>query len=298
MRRIAGTEAVSDHLEATVAGRALLARFVPGPDVADAMRAAADVRLTNRWASLMRLAAPPSTAADIDATISAYAAALRALAAAGLAAHRRADVTVRPLDLGVALPAGVDAAHKAAQALAAAARAAGTGLTLASPRRADTGASRAVASAVVRDFPETRIGIRTDLARAESDCAALFSDGVSIVLVAGDADTHRRFIRCLRLLADADAAAVFAVHDPQLVAMVTSIVRRTGVDPARFEFAMPYGARPDLQRRIADRGHQVRVVVPWGVAWRDLVAARLSERHRGAWFLARSLTDRGLAPIP
>ncbi len=296
--RLASGEAVTDHLASTEAGRALVRRSVPGPEIADAVAAAAEVRLTNRWASLLHLGGPPFGSADVATTIETYAAALAALSTAGLAEGRRADVTVAPLDLGIALPGGPALATEATRRIAEAAADAGTGLTLGPPPRPDTAASLALAAEVARVHPQVRVGLRTDLARSEGDCAALCSAGIGVAVAAGDADTHRRFIRCVRILADAPTTSVFAVHDPRLVAMVTSIVRRRGLDPARFEFAMPYGARAELQRRIADRGHQVRVVIPWGAHWRELVATRLAERHRGLLHLARSLTDRGLGPNP
>ena len=238
----------------------------------------------------MRLAAPPSTAADIDAN---HLGVCRGAA-------RARPPPVSPPTAAWTSPFVRSTRRRCLRGRRRAIRpprrsrlvaAAGTGLTLASPRRADTGASRAVASAVVRDF-RRRGSAYGQIWHEPSPTVPHCFPTASIVLVAGDADTHRRFIR-----ASASRTPTRLRCSPSttstVVAMVTSIVRRTGVDPARFEFAMPYGARPTLQRRIADRGH---TRCAWSSLGRGLARPRRGSIVRTSpWrvVLARSPTDRG-----
>jgi proline dehydrogenase len=55
---------------------------------------------------------------------------------------------------------------------------------------------------------------------------------------------------------------------------------------------MLYGIRPDEQLRLADRGHTVRVYVPYGVQWYGYLMRRLAERPANTAFFLRALVSR------
>ena len=48
--------------------------------------------------------------------------------------------------------------------------------------------------------------------------------------------------------------------------------------PETYEFQMLYGIRPDEQKRIADRGAQMRVYIPFGDEWYGYLMRRMAER--------------------
>jgi proline dehydrogenase len=55
---------------------------------------------------------------------------------------------------------------------------------------------------------------------------------------------------------------------------------------------MLYGIRPTEQHRLAHRGHQMRVYVPYGTDWYGYFVRRLAERPANLGFFARALGSR------
>jgi proline dehydrogenase len=66
-----------------------------------------------------------------------------------------------------------------------------------------------------------------------------------------------------------------------------------GREPKSFEYQMLYGIRPDEQQRIADRGDQMRVYVPFGDEWYGYLMRRMAERPANVAFFIRGLATKG-----
>jgi proline dehydrogenase len=56
---------------------------------------------------------------------------------------------------------------------------------------------------------------------------------------------------------------------------------------------MLFGIRPDEQKRIADRGNQMRVYIPYGEEWYGYLMRRMAERPANTMFFLRGLATRG-----
>ena len=56
---------------------------------------------------------------------------------------------------------------------------------------------------------------------------------------------------------------------------------------------MLLGVRSGEQKRIADRGHQMRVYLPFGEDWYGYLVRRLAERPANVRFFLRSLVSSG-----
>jgi proline dehydrogenase len=52
---------------------------------------------------------------------------------------------------------------------------------------------------------------------------------------------------------------------------------------------MLYGVRPQLQRRLAQRGYSVLVATPYGPDWYPYLMRRLAERPANTLFFLRAL---------
>ena len=50
---------------------------------------------------------------------------------------------------------------------------------------------------------------------------------------------------------------------------------------------MLYGIRPEEQKRIADRGNQMRVYIPYGEEWYGYLMRRMAERPANTLFFLR-----------
>ena len=58
---------------------------------------------------------------------------------------------------------------------------------------------------------------------------------------------------------------------------------------------MLYGIRPEEQKRIADRGDQMRVYIPYGEEWYGYLMRRMAERPANTVFFLRGARDQGLS---
>jgi proline dehydrogenase len=80
-----------------------------------------------------------------------------------------------------------------------------------------------------------------------------------------------------------------ATHDPYLVWAGMSAVDRIGLDPHQYEFQMLLGVDPQLRRLILDRGHRLRVYVPYGRDWYPYSIRRLRENPTVARHVMRAM---------
>jgi len=106
-------------------------------------------------------------------------------------------------------------------------------------------------------------------------------------------DVNASFVRLMRSLLEDGADPAFATHDPEMIAATRTHARDLGLGPERFEFQMLYGVRRDLQARLVDQGHRVRVYVPFGSEWFPYFMRRLGERPANVLFVLRSLFHEG-----
>ena len=84
---------------------------------------------------------------------------------------------------------------------------------------------------------------------------------------------------------------VFGTHDEAMIGPILEEAQRRGWAPGSFEFEMLYGVRPDLQRRLRDQGHGVRLYLPFGTDWFPYVVRRVGENPRNLLFALRAATS-------
>jgi proline dehydrogenase len=99
------------------------------------------------------------------------------------------------------------------------------------------------------------------------------------------ADVDRSYVRLMeRLLRDGNYPGI-ATHDEAIIARTREFARKEGIGAERFEFQMLYGVRRDLQDRLRDSGHNMRVYIPFGTQWYPYLMRRLAERPANIAFL-------------
>ena len=89
-----------------------------------------------------------------------------------------------------------------------------------------------------------------------------------------------------------DGYPMVATHDPRLIEIARALASQHDRSPGTYEFQMLYGIRPLEQTRLADRGDQMRVYVPFGDQWYGYLMRRMAERPANTVFFARSLLTR------
>ena len=152
----------------------------------------------------------------------------------------------------------------------------------------------------------TGVVIQSYLYRSESDVARLLQDGVPIRLCKGayaepaeiafpqKADTDANYLHLSRMMLNEDARKsgarpAFATHDENMVNDIIDYTQNHKIPASEFEFQMLYGIRRDLQDSLVRRGYDVRIYVPYGMAWYPYFMRRLAERPANLYFFASNL---------
>lgn len=84
-----------------------------------------------------------------------------------------------------------------------------------------------------------------------------------------------------------------ATHDKPLIEGAYRLIERYNVPVHRYEFQMLYGVTPELRKSIVDKGHTMRVYVPFGKQWFGYSTRRLKENPKMASHIIKALFIRG-----
>lgn len=154
-----------------------------------------------------------------------------------------------------------------------------------------------------------RLAVQGYLHRTPADVQKLISRGAGIRLVKGaysesaeiayqEPDRiNQAMIEIMEQMLDPlalEAGAYLALgsHDPVLIDWLLHETTVRNIDPRKFEFQMLQGVRRDEQERLAALGYQMRVYVPYGVAWYPYFMRRLAEKPANVFFMARAVAGK------
>ena len=84
-----------------------------------------------------------------------------------------------------------------------------------------------------------------------------------------------------------------ATHDKPLVDGAYQLIEKHNIPKNMYEFQMLYGVTPELRKSIVDKGHTMRVYVPFGEQWFAYSTRRLKENPKMAWLIIKALFVRG-----
>jgi proline dehydrogenase len=293
------------HLvETAPVSRSVVARFVAGASAEEAVAASRRLIDSGRLVSLDHLGEDTVEHSQATATRDAYLTMLKLLADQGLTSG--AEVSVKLSAVGQALPGdGERVALDNALAICAAARDAGTTVTLDMEDHTTTDSTLGILRDLRRDFPETGAVVQAYLHRTEADCRDLAYAGSRVrlckgaykepesVAYQGKGEVDRSYVRCLKVLMAGDGYPMVASHDPRLVAITGDLVRRNGRAQGTYEYQMLYGIRPHEQERLAAAGERMRVYVPYGDEWYGYLVRRMAEKPANLVFFLRALATKG-----
>jgi proline dehydrogenase len=306
MLQISDSDLIRSAVLKAPVSRSVVSRYVAGETVDDAVDVAAELRTTNRLATIDYLGEDTTDRARAEATRDTYVHLLEALAEAGLTGYGAAEVSVKLSAVGQALPRDGDAiALDNARAICRAAAAAGTTVTLDMEDHTTTDRTLEALRALREDFPWVGAVVQSYLHRTEADCRDLAGAGSRVRLCKGaynepasvafqdGTDVDLSYVRCLKVLMAGEGHPMVASHDPRLIDIAQALAGHNGRAPDSYEFQMLHGIRPGEQLRIADRGHQLRVYVPFGEDWYGYLVRRMAERPANLQFFLRSLVTTG-----
>lgn len=284
---------------------AVVRRFVAGEDAAGALAVTERLLADGLAVTIDYLGEDTVDPGQAAAVAAEYVALIGRLHAAGLTAGGRAEVSVKPTAVGLGLAEhGRKTAAENIARICAAARDAGTTVTLDMEDHARVEETLRLVSELRGDFPELGCVLQSYLRRSPGDCEALAVAGSRVrlckgayrapdgVAFAARSEVDRSYARCMRSLLDGPGYPMLATHDPRLIAIAKSRAAASGRAASSFEYQMLYGIRPAEQRRLAAEGATVRVYVPYGSDWYGYLVRRLAERPANLLFFLRALRTR------
>jgi len=304
--QLAKSERIRDLIERAPVSRDVVRRFVAGDSTRDVVRAATELDLTGRMSTIDHLGEDTLDLGQAQATRDAYLSLLAELSAADLTRGGRVEVSLKLSALGQALPGdGAKIALDHAREICQAAVAAGTTVTLDMEDHTTTDATMESLRELRQDFPSVGAVLQAYLRRTEADCRDLAYEGSRVRLCKGaydepeavafqtKDDVDRSYVRCLKVLMEGKGYPMVASHDPRLVEIAGALAHKHERAASTYEYQMLFGIRPEEQKRIADRGDQMRVYLPYGQEWYGYLMRRMAERPANTMFFLRSLVTKG-----
>ena len=84
-----------------------------------------------------------------------------------------------------------------------------------------------------------------------------------------------------------------ATHDKPLVDGAYKLINKYKIPKEKYEFQMLYGVTPELRQSIIDKGHTMRVYVPFGEQWFAYSTRRLKENPKMAFHIMKAIFVKG-----
>jgi proline dehydrogenase len=106
-------------------------------------------------------------------------------------------------------------------------------------------------------------------------------------------EINQHFLEDLEFIFQHGVYPGIATHDKPLVEGAYKLIEKYRVPKNMYEFQMLYGVTPDLRKSIVDKGHNMRVYVPFGEQWFAYSTRRLKENPKMAMLIIKALFFRG-----
>ena len=302
---LANSGTVRHVVEKAPVSRSVVKRFVAGDAVDDAVQVTGELRETKRMVTIDYLGEDTLDRGQADATRDTYIKLLNALQDKGFTEGGQAEVSVKLSACGQKLATdGEKIALEHARDICAAAAAVGTTVTLDMEDHTTTDSTLGILAELRKDFPSTGAVLQAYLHRTEADCRDLAYAGSRVRLckgaykepesvayqAKGDVDTS--YVRCLKVLFAGKGYPMIASHDPRLLDIARALAAHHARSADSFEYQMLLGIRPNEQRRIADRGDQMRVYLPFGDEWYGYLMRRMAEKPANTMFFLRGIAGK------
>jgi proline dehydrogenase len=282
-------------METSPAAERLTSRFIAGNTLEQELAVCKNLDSQGILATLDHLGESVTSLAEAERSCDAYLAALDQIAAQNL----KATVSVKLTQLGLDL--SEDACRANVERLAIRAKSIGSVVEIDMESSAYVDRTLALVYRLHESFGCVRAVIQAYLYRTESDIENLSRQQIPVRLCKGaykepsdiafpdKSDVDKNYVGLMTRLLDTGTYPAIASHDEKIVSHALQYVKERNIVPDRFEFQMLYGINRELQKRLVDGGHRLRLYVPYGDAWYPYFMRRLAERPANVVFLVRNL---------
>ena len=289
-----------DRATKTAFVRRSVARFMPGEQIEDALRAARELAPQRITTILTRLGENLTTAAEFDEVTVHYLDVLDRIAGSGLDAH----ISVKPTQLGLDLDPAL--CEKNLERLIARAGERRTFVWIDMEGSPYVDRTIALFRRMRQRTDLVGIALQAYLYRSREDVESLIPLGAAIRIVKGayleppavafpkKADVDANFFELSTRLLASDARRPgallhIATHDIPLADRLAAYIAQHDVPSSAYEFAMLYGIQRGQQARLAGEGRRLRVLISYGEHWFPWYMRRLAERPANVWFVLRTI---------
>ncbi len=137
----------------------------------------------------------------------------------------------------------------------------------------------------------------TELNTEENPLSLRLCKGIYVepdnVAFQGFGEVQQNFLTDLEFMFKNKMYVGIATHDKFLVNESYKLIEKFNVPKSMYEFQMLFGVTPDLRKSILEKGHLMRVYVPYGKHWFGYSTRRLKENPKMATENIKALFVRG-----
>ncbi len=280
----------------TFAKRAI-SRFMPGEDPVAALTAAEALREKRIATVFTCLGENLTSLEEATAIVDDYGSMLDQIAERGLDTH----VSIKLTHLGLDLDRDRAQANLHAMLEHAARHGNFVWIDMEASEYVDV--TLDVVRAAKAEHPNVGVCLQSYLYRAADDLQDMLDRSIAVRLVKGayneppsvafprkqdvDENFFKLAVMTLEQEGDPSQPPAMGTHDLDLIRRIREAAATS--TPGRFEVDMLYGIRAEAQRRLADDGVPVRVLISYGEAWFPWYMRRLAERPANIGFVVKSM---------
>jgi len=123
-------------------------------------------------------------------------------------------------------------------------------------------------------------------------CKGIYTEPATIAYKSYE-EINEHFLDNLEYMFQHKIYVGIATHDKPIVEGALKLIEQYNVPANMYEFQMLYGVTPELRKSIVDKGHTMRVYVPYGKQWFAYCTRRLKENPKMAGMIIKAIFSRG-----
>ncbi len=141
---------------------------------------------------------------------------------------------------------------------------------------------------------ENMLDLRSDEAMLNYRlCKGIYVEPAEIAYKKYD-EVNENYIKCLNAMFEHGGIYPgIATHDKQLIEEAYKLIEKYNVPKDKYEFQMLYGVTPELRQSIIEKGHNLRVYIPFGKDWFGYSTRRLKENPKIASQIIKAIFKQG-----
>lgn len=106
-------------------------------------------------------------------------------------------------------------------------------------------------------------------------------------------EINKHYLKDLELILQKEMFPAIATHDKELVEGAYRLLEKYNVPKDKYEFQMLYGVTPALRQSIIDKGHDMRIYIPFGKDWFGYCTRRLKENPKMVSMAIKAFFNKG-----